>query len=86
MFGYIKEYIWDVIDIVVVILECNEEDILLNGVWFLISFLLILLVKEVYSWKLLVLNEWDCLKLRRFNIDYLIIDKDIIYLEKLKGK
>lgn len=84
--GYTKEYIRDVIDTVAAILECNEEDILLNGVRPSTSFLLTLSVKEVYSWKLLVLNEEDRKKFWRLNIDYLIIDKNTIDLEGLKGK
>lgn len=84
--GYTKEYIHDVIETVAAILGCKEEDILLNGVRHSTSFLLSLSVKEVYSWKLLVLNEEDSKRLRRLNIDYLIIDKNTIDLEGLKGK
>lgn len=70
----------------VVIFECKEENIMLNGVWYFESFMIFLLVKEVYFGKLLVLKEKDCIKLRRFNIDYLIIDGESIYIERLKGK
>lgn len=84
--GYTKEYIQDVIETVAAIVDCNEEDILLNGVRHSTSFLLSLSVKEVYSWKLMVLNEEDGKKLRRLTIDYLIIDKNTIDLEGLKGK
>lgn len=36
--------------------------------------------------KLLALNEQDCLRLVRLNIDYLIIDKETRNLERRKGK
>lgn len=36
--------------------------------------------------KLLALNEKDRLRLIRLNIDYLIIDKETINLERPKGK
>lgn len=36
--------------------------------------------------KLLALNEQDRLRLVRLNIDYLIIDKETLYLERPKGK
>lgn len=36
--------------------------------------------------KLLAMNKQDCLRLSRLNIDYLIIDKETIHLERPKGK
>lgn len=84
--SYTKEYIQEVIETVAAILDCNEKDILLNGIRHSTSFLLSLSVKEVYSWKFLVLNEQDRLKLRRLNIDYLIIDKNTVDLEGSNGK
>lgn len=84
--GYTKEYTRQVMKTVAAILDCKEEDIILQGVRHSTSFLLFLSVKKVYSLKLLALNEQDRLKLRILNIDYLIIDKDTIFLEKPKGK
>lgn len=67
-------------------LGCKDEDILLNGVRHSKSFLLSLSVKEICIWKLLALNEKDRIKLIRHNIDYLIIDGEIIRLERPTGK
>lgn len=69
-----------------VILRCKEEDVLLNGAQHSKSFLLSLCIKEPSIRKLLALEEKDRLKLRRLNIDYLIIDGEILNLEIPKGK
>lgn len=84
--GYTKEYIHEVIDTVAAILDCNKEDILLNGVRHSTSFLLSLSVKGVYIWKFSALNERDRLELSRLNIDYLIIEKDKIDLQGSAGE
>lgn len=67
------------------ILDCKDEDILLNGVRHSESFLISLSVKEIYIWKLLALQENDHIKLKRHNIDYLIIDGKSIHLDGQKG-
>lgn len=67
-------------------LGCEDEDIVLNGVRHSKSFLLTLSVKGIYIWKLLNLKEKDRIKLIRHNIDYLIIDREIIRLERPTGK
>lgn len=69
-----------------VILGCKEEDVLLNGAQHSKSFLLSLSIKEPCVRKLLALEEKDRFKLRRLNIDYLIIDGEILNLEIPKGK
>lgn len=69
-----------------VILSCKKEDILLNGAQHFESFLLSLSINELYVRKLLALKEKDRFKLRRLNIDYLIIDREILDLETPKGK
>lgn len=83
---YPKEYIRKVKETVAAILDCREDDILLNGVRHSTSFLLSLSVKDVYIRKLLAMNGEDRLKLRCLNIDYLIVDKKTIRLDKPKGK
>lgn len=84
--GYSRDYINHVIKTVAAILDCKDEDILLNGVRHSKSFLISLSVKEIYIWKLLVLEEKYRIKLKRHNIDYLIIDRKIIHLDRPKGK
>lgn len=83
---YPKEYIRKVKETVAAILDCREEDILLNGVRHSTSFLLSLSVKEVYILKVLIMNEQDRQKLRSLDIDYLIVDTNTIDLEEIKGK
>lgn len=84
--GYTKDYINHVIKTVAVILRCKEVDVLLNGAQHSTSFLLSLSIKEPSVRKLLALEVKDRLKLRRLNIDYLIIDGEILNLEITKGK
>lgn len=84
--GYTKDYVNHVIKTVAVILRCKEEDVLLNGAQHSKSFLLSLSVKQSYVRKLLALEEKDRLKLRRLDIDYLIIDGEILDIEIPKGK
>lgn len=86
MSGYTKDYINHVIKTVAVILRCKEEDVLLNGAQHSKSFLLSLSIKEPYVRKLLALEVKDRLKLRGLNIDYLIIDGNILDIEIPKGK
>lgn len=69
-----------------VILRCKEEDVLLNGAQHSKSFLLSLSIKQPSVRKLLALEEKDRLKLRRLNIDYLIINGEILDIEIPKGK
>lgn len=68
------------------ILACEKWDILVNGVLPSMSFILVLLINEAFIEILDVLNEQDCDKLRRLNIDYFIIDEDIFWVESSKGK
>lgn len=68
------------------ILRCKEEDVLLNGAQHSKSFLLSLSIKQPSVRKLLALEEKDRLKLRRLNIDYLIINEEILDIEIPKGK
>lgn len=69
-----------------VILRCKEEDVLLNGAQHSKKFLLSLSIKQPSVRKLLALEEKDRLKLRRLNIDYLIINGEIPDIEIPKGK
>lgn len=82
---YTKEYIRKVKETVAAILDCREEDILLNGVRHSTSFVLSLSVKNVYIRKLLAMNGEDRLKLRCLDIDYLTVNEETIRLDKPKG-
>lgn len=83
---YSKEYIQKVIETVAVILDCKDEDILLNGIRLSTSFLLSFAVKVVYIRKILVMKLEDHIKLIRLNIDKMIVDMNTIDLERPKGK
>lgn len=83
---YTKEFIREVIDTVVAILDCKEEHVLLNGLRYSTSFFLSLSIKNVHIKKLLAMKEQERLKLRNLNIDYLKIDKDTIHLNRKEGK
>lgn len=50
------------------------------------SFFLDLSLKEVYTWKLLKMGDQDHLKLMNLNIEFLIVDKNTIYFQNIKGK
>lgn len=83
--SYTKEFIRQVIETVAAILDCEEEDIKLNGVKYSTSFFLSLLIKKVYIRKLLVMKEQDRLNLKNLNIDYLKIDEETIRLNRGEG-
>lgn len=72
--GYIKEDIQNIVKIVVVMLDCEENDIFVYGVFYLISFIFIFLMRMFFIQKLLVLNVQDCFKLQKLNIDFLSLN------------
>lgn len=89
MRGNLSEYsakqIEKIKETVAVILECSSEDIAVIGYCPSNSFLIVLSIKEVYLSKLLKMGPLDKCKLRKLNIDYLIIDLYVIYVEPPKG-
>lgn len=66
--------------------DCEENEIFVNGVLHSTSFILILSMRESFSMKLSALNEHDCLKLQMLNIDSLSLNGKTITLESVKGK
>lgn len=77
--------IQEIVKIVAAMLECEHEEILVVDARPSGSVILILSVKEKYAWKFTALNEEDCQKLRKLNIDYLIVDEKSILLETSTG-
>lgn len=75
---FIREEVADMLD-------CEDGDILENGAMEASSFMLVLSIKETYTYKLFTLGEQDRLKLRKLNIDYFIVDKEAIILESENG-
>lgn len=84
--NYSKKEIDDILEGVAEILDCEKRDILVNGVLPSMSFIIVLSINEAYIWRLDVLSKQDCNKLRRLNIDYLIVDEYLFFLESPKGK
>lgn len=68
------------------ILDCDVEEILVNGLRPSTSFYLVLSVKEAYIWKLPTINKEDRLRLIELNIDFLIVDEITITIKNQKGK
>lgn len=75
-----------IIEEISLILKHNRNNIRVIRLLPSTSFFLVLSIAEADTRKLLCLNEENQLKLRRLNIDYLIVDKEIITLERSKGK
>lgn len=71
---------------VAAILECSPEEIIVIGYCPSNSFFVVLSIKDAYLSKLLKIGHSDKYKLSKLNIDYLIIDLFIFYIEPLKGK
>lgn len=83
---YTEEQIKHVVEVVADILDCDIEEILVNGVRPSTSFFLILSVKETYIWKLKNMNEHTHIRLMKLKIDFLIVDKSTIKLKRQEGK
>lgn len=83
---YSKNQIENITDEVAAMIECEDGDILLNGVMESASFLLVFSIKESYTHRLFILGKQDRLKLKKLNIDYIIVDKETICLDSQNGK
>lgn len=81
-----RKQIQKVVKIVAAMLDCEQEDILVNDVRPSGSVILVFSIKKKYARKLLALNAEDGQKLRMLKIDYLIVDEKTIILETSKGK
>lgn len=84
--NYSKKEIDEILEGVAEMLDCEKRDILVNGVLPSMSFIIVLSINEAYIWRLNVLSKQDCNKLRRLNIDYLIVDQYRFFFESTKGK
>lgn len=84
--NYSKKEIDDILEGVAEMLDCEKRDILVNGVLPSMSFIIVLSINEAYIWRLNVLSKQDCNKLRRLNIDYLIVDQYRVFFESTKGE
>lgn len=84
--NYSNKDIDDILEELAEMLKCEKWDILVNGVLPSMSFILVLLIKEAFTRRLNALDDQDCKKLGRLNIDYLIVDHELFLLDSSKGK
>lgn len=82
---YNRKKIDTIIEEIAQILKYDNRNIRIICVQHSTSFLLVLSIKEADTRKLLFMSEENQLKLRRLNIDYLIVDKEILILDRSKG-
>lgn len=85
MNNYTQNYIENVKQTVAEIVGCSTEEIQFGGICPSHSFLVVLSLKTEYLRKLLNMNQQDKDKLRRLNIDYIIADLNVVFLERSKG-
>lgn len=83
---YSSERIQKIKDTVAAIVGCTSEDILVGGFTYSNSFFVILAIKDIYHSKLLDMGQQDRDKLKQLNIDFLIVDLNVIFLDHRKGK
>lgn len=67
------------------IMGCSTEEIIDGGIYPSCSFFVVLSLKTEYLMKLLNMKQKDKDKLCKLNIDYIIADLNVIYLERSKG-
>lgn len=85
--GDLNEYeqIEAIIEEIAQILNYDKRNIRIISVKPSTSVLLVLSIKEADTRKLLSMSEENQLKLRELNIDYMIVDKEILILDSSKG-
>lgn len=81
---YSPERIAKIRENLAVLLNCTSKEILIGGAFPSASFLLVLSIKDAYSCKLLSLEQCDKDKLTKLDIDYIIVDLNVINLESSK--
>lgn len=83
---YNSERIEKIKDTVAAIVGCTSKEIVVGGFSHSNSFFLALAIKDTYYRKLLDMGQQDKEKLRQLNIDFLIVDLNVIFLDHWKGK
>lgn len=83
---YTKEKIQNVVQVVADILSCKKEDIEIHSLEHSQSFILTLSIKKNYKWKLSDLRAEERQKLVSLDVDFLIVGKETIFLDRSKGK
>lgn len=83
---YNSEGIEKIKDTVAAIVGCTSKEIVVGGISHSNSFFLALAIKDTYYRKLLDMGQQDKEKLRQLNIDFLIVDLNVIFLDHWKGK
>lgn len=83
---YCKEQIEKVKETVATIVGCSPKEIHVNGYRNSSSFFVVLSMKQPFTRKLLSMEQVEKDSLFQFNIDYIIVDNNVIYLEHSQGK
>lgn len=83
---YGREQIENIKATVANMVGCSSEDILIGGFSPSSSFLVVLSIKEIYVKRLCNLDQEDKNKLSRLDIDYFIIDLEVVFFESSKEK
>lgn len=83
--NYTQSFIEKIKEIVAEIVGCSPEEIQVGEICPSDSFLVVLFLKTVYLKKLLTMEQQDKDKLSRLNIDYIIADLNVVFLERSKG-
>lgn len=83
---YSKEQIEKIIETVSSIVGCFPKEIHVNGYRNSSSFFVVLSMKGLFTRKLLSMKQEEKDNLFQLNIDNIIVDNDIIYLEHSQGK
>lgn len=83
---YTKEKIQDIVQVVADILRCKKEDIEIHSLEHSQSFILTLSIKKNYKWKMSDLSAEERQKLVSLDVDFLIVGKETLVLDRSKGK
>lgn len=67
------------------LLQCAKEEVRVGGICPSTSFFLVLSIRTVYMRKLLTMKQQDKENLSKLNIDYIIVNLNVVFLGPLKG-
>lgn len=67
------------------ILQCNKEEVQVGGICPSTSFFLMLSIRTAHVMKLLKMEQQDKDNLSKLNIDFIIVDLNVVFLGPLKG-
>lgn len=86
LLDYAKQKVNDIVEFVAKTLGYSKEEVLPSGILPWASFFLVVSVKKGTTWKLQHLNGEDRLRLTTFNIDFFVVDGEVVILNNLEGE